>query len=340
MTIAPDDYHAISPKDLPYLNLKALEGRPIPVHSFHDGNRWHEWIPLGNGLLQPLQIHDAIEVVYLAEKPVCASDAYLSFVDFIYKYVQNKDTHSFIHAITSDIFNLSASLKKIDLLGISEDLGGSKRLVTTELEYLFLLCRSMFDLLQEIILRIWDTVHLIDTSIKKKQLPSSFRKVVLKDNIIRTSQEIQERFGLSPAIAKWYSDCAPFFCKLKDARDAIVHQPIGEPLIFVDGKGISIGVDSSPLPFRRMMEWPESILENAHTGPLNFFVAHFIHETLAACEKFVPAITQEIQFAPDFAPNHRFFMRSPSLGSLMGIRRVLDIDPWASFTLHVNFSSE
>jgi len=64
MTIDPGDYSAISPKDLPYLNIEALAGRPIPLHSFHDGNRWNLWVPLENGLLQPLRVHDCIEMIY------------------------------------------------------------------------------------------------------------------------------------------------------------------------------------------------------------------------------------------------------------------------------------
>jgi hypothetical protein len=339
MMIEPDDYSAISPEDLPYLNIEALAGRPIPLHLFHDGNRWNLWFPLENGLLQPAQVHDCIEMVYLASKPVRGSDAYSTFVDLIYKHAYIKPTRSFIAALTSDVFNLGASLRKLDLLRALEDRYAKPRLVTTELEYLLLLCRSMFDLLQEIVSRIWKTVPLQDTSIKKKELPCSFRKVVLYNNVIQSPQEIQERFGLSPALATWYSECAPFFCKLRNARDAIVHQPIQEPLIYVGDEGLSIGVDSSPLPFREMIEWPERILENGRIGPLNYFVSHFINETLTACEKFVPAITQELRFAPVFAPNYAFFMRSPNLASLLGIKRVLAVDPWADFTLSENLFS-
>jgi hypothetical protein len=123
-------------------------------------------------------------------------------------------------------------------------------------------------------------------------------------------------------------------------RDAIVHQPIQEPLIYIDDKGFSIGVDSSSAPFREMMQWPENILENGRIGPLNYFVAYFIHETLAACENFVVAITREIKFAPDFAPDFTFFMRSPSTASLLGLQRILNIDPWAEFTLSESLLEE
>ncbi|MBD1865202.1 MULTISPECIES: hypothetical protein [Trichocoleus] len=158
------DYSPIRPQDLPYIDLEALEGRPIPLHAFHDGTRWHIWVPMENGLLQPIRVIDAVEMVYLASKPVRGSDACLVFIDFIYKCVRLKSTRSFTAALTSDVFNIGASLKKLDLFRALEGIDGKSRLVTTELEYLLLLCRSMFDLLQEIISRIWDTVELSDPS--------------------------------------------------------------------------------------------------------------------------------------------------------------------------------
>lgn len=334
------DYSAIHPHQLPYLELEALEGRPIPIHSFHDGNRWHLWVPSKDGLLQPMRVHDCVEMIYLAQKPARISDAYFDFINFIYKHVDLKQTHSFISALTSDVLNLGASLRKLDLLRALEDFEGKSRLVTTELEYLLLVCRSMFDLLQEITVRIWDTVQLIDGSIKKERLPGRFRKVVLDNNNIRSPQEIQNRFGITPTLAAWYFECAPFFCKLKGVRDAIVHKPVQDPLIYIEDKGFSIGIDSSPKPFRELMQWPEHILENRRIGPLNYLVAYFIHETLAACEKFVFAITRDIRFAPDFAPNFAFFMRSPSTASLLGLHRVLNVDPWAEFTLTESFLAE
>jgi hypothetical protein len=277
----PDDYSAICAKALPYLDINALEGRRIPLHSFHDGNRWHFWLLEENGRLQPIRVLDCMELPYLASKPVHWSDDYFSFVDFIYKHIDTNHTHSFVESLISDVFNLGASLRKIDLLRALEDCGGKSRLVTTELEYLLVVCRRIFDLLQEIISRIWDTISLLDTSIKKKELPKKFSGVVLHDKAIRSPQEIQDRFGLPPKLATWYSECAPFFNKLKKIRDEIIHQPNRLPLIFFEDKGLSIEVNSS---FGKTIEWPEDILESEQRGPLNYFIAHFIHETLVACE--------------------------------------------------------
>ncbi len=333
MQIDSDDYRAIHPQNLPYLDIQALQGRPIPLHTFHDGNRWHMWFPMDNGLLQPIRILDSPEGTYLALRSVHGDDAFFPFIDFIYKHIAIRRADSFMSALISDIFNLGASLRKIDLLKASENCVGKSRLVTTELEYLLILCRSMFDLLQEVSSRIWETIQLTDTSINKKNLPSSFRKVVFENNAIRSSQEIQERFGLTPLIARWYSESAPFFCALRSARDAIIHQPVHEPVIYVEDRGFSIGINSSPVSFQKIVRWPEDVSANGKAGPLNYFVAYFVHETLLVCERFADAVRQEIQVPPSFAPKHFFLMRSPNMASLLGIRRILDTDPWSNFTV-------
>jgi hypothetical protein len=330
MQTDPHEYDAIHPKDLPYLKIENLKGRPIHLDLFHDGKKWHYWIPLDNGLLQPLQVYDCSEMIYLAKQPVHHSDAYFPLVDFIYKHVDLKNIDSFISALISDILNLGASLKKLDLIRGFKDLEIAPRLVTTELEYLIVLCRSMFDLLQEIVSRIWETITLIDSSIKKKQLPNSFNDVVKK---ILLDKDIQNLYGIPPNLAKWYSKYAPFFCKLRGVRDAIAHQSLQDPLIYINDKGFSIGVSSSPLPFRELMCFPEDILGDESVVSLNYFIASFVYETLAACASFAKEITKEIEFAPDFAPECNYFIRSPSMPSLLGLERILKKDPWAEFTI-------
>ena len=333
MQTDPHEYDAIHPKDLPYLKIENLKGRPIHLDLFHDGKKWHYWIPLENGLLQPIQVYDCLEMIYLAKQPVRQSDAAFPLIDFIYKHVDLKNIDSFISALVSDILNLGASLKKLDLIRGFKDLEIAPRLVTTELEYLIILCRSMFDLLQEIVSRIWETIDLIDSSIKKKKLPSSFNGVVSYDNKILTYENIQNRYGITPNLAKWYSKYASFFCKLRGVRDAIAHQSLQDPLIYINDKGFSIGVSSAPLPFRKLMCFSEDILEDESVVSLNYFIASFVRETLAACASFAEEINKEIKFAPDFAPDCNFFIRSPSMPSLLGLERILKKDPWAEFTI-------
>ncbi len=254
MMIDTDDYRPICPKHLPYLNINALAGRSIPIHTFHDGNRWHLWLQTENGFLQPLRVEDCIETVYLALKTAHISDAYFKFFNFIYKYVDNRTSLSFINALASDIFNIGTSLKKLDLFrSLGKDLGGRSRIVSTELEYLLVVCRSVFDLLQEIICRIWEDV-ITDPSIQKRKLTPSFSKMVLSGQDVISSQKIQEKYGLPPSLAIWYSECAPFFCELRDARDKIVHQPSDVPLIYIMDDSFSIGVDSVSSLFSKMID--------------------------------------------------------------------------------------
>lgn len=334
MIIDPDDYRPISHRDLPYLNVEALAGRQIPLHTFHDGNRWNVWHPIEHGLLQPLQVFEDIsETVYIALKPVHSSDAYFKFFNFIHKHVDIRTSLPFINALTSDIFNIGTSLKKLDLFrSLGKDLGGRSRIVSTELEYLLVVCRSIFDLLQEIICRIWKEIEITGSSIKKQELTNYFSKMVLSGQEVISSQKIQEKYGLPPSLAIWYSECAPFFCELRNARDKIVHQPSDVPLLYIMDDGF-IGVNSVSSLFSKMIDWPENALKNGTIGSLNYFIANFICKTLDACEKFAIAFIQEIDIYPDFAPNHSFFLRSHHMSSLMGIYNILELDPWSNFTL-------
>jgi hypothetical protein len=275
-----------------------------------------------------------METVYLALEAVHSSDAYFKFFDFIYKYVDIRTSVSFINALSSDIFNIGTSLRKLDLFrSLGKDLDGRSRMITTELEYILVVCRSVFDLLQEIICRIWENIELTDPSIKKKKLTPYFSKMVLSGQDVISSQKIQEKYGLPQSIAIWYSECAPFFSALRDARDKIVHQPSDGPLIYIMDDSFSIGVNSVSSPFARMIEWPENALKNGTIGSLNYFIANFIYKTLDACENFAIAFTQEIVTLPDFTKNHNFFLRSHHMSSLIGIKRVLEVDPWSDFTL-------
>jgi hypothetical protein len=51
-------------------------------------------------------------------------------------------------------------------------------MVVSDLEYVFLSCRSTFDLLQEILRYLWENVTLIDTNAKKERLKPSYADMV------------------------------------------------------------------------------------------------------------------------------------------------------------------
>lgn len=199
---------------------------------------------------------------------------------------------AFLNSLTSDVFNLAASLYKLDVLRMQPMYNGKRRWVITELEYIIIVCRRIYDMLQELVVRIWETVQLTDSDSPKRKLPASFRKMVLSKNKSQNATQICARFNIPESLAYWYVDQSAFFLTLRSARDAIAHHPIDDPIIFIDEEGF--WVSTTEPPFCDLMDWPKDVLKKNDIGPLNLFVAYCINQTLSSCETFVAAITNKL----------------------------------------------
>jgi len=153
---------------VPFIDLTNLQGRTIPTLSFFAEGEWHLWVPTADGLVR--MKGKPVEGCYFAREAEAGTDAYLGFLDFIAQRCSWPPVLKPFEGLRQDFFNSCASVRKFDLLFESSAALGTStsRLVVTELEYLFSLCRSIFDLLQEVIAVQWQAVHLLDQTIKKK----------------------------------------------------------------------------------------------------------------------------------------------------------------------------
>lgn len=323
-------FEPIKPEELPYLDSAVAKQWPPPLMPFHDGNCFHFWVALPNHMLQPLAIADITESIYLAAAPARTQDVRFQFFDWAVKRASSPSAAPFIKGILSDVFNLSASLIKIDLL-FTHQLGGfpeNYRFALTEIEYVLIVCRSLFDLLQEIVKRTWGEVKLNDSSVKKQELPDSFAAIALNGNARRTAQELREKYGLPEVLGAFYEECSDFFVKLRAARNAIIHEPARDPLLFRLDCGYAVNVTEKPF---NMIEWPPEGLAPNQLGSLRRWLAYCIKQSLLACELFSRVITSCVQFPSDFAPRHHVFLRSPHLCALYRIDEILYRKPWSSF---------
>lgn len=128
------------------------------------------------------------------------------------------NVQAFLNSLTSDVFNLAASLYKLDVLRMQPMYNGKRRWVITELEYIIIVCRRIYDMLQELVVRIWETVQLTDSDSPKRKLPASFRKMVLSKNKSQNATQICARFNIPESLAYWYVDQSAFFLTLRSAR--------------------------------------------------------------------------------------------------------------------------
>ncbi|CAB3831539.1 hypothetical protein LMG26686_00961 [Achromobacter mucicolens] len=196
---------------IPYVDVPNLDGRAIASLSFYADGDWHVWVKTEVGLFR-VQAWPS-EGFYFAAEPQSDRDGHLHFLDFIAQQGNSRGVARPLKGIMDDFFNLGACLKKFDILQEYAE-GGRRnvsRLVVTELEYLFSLCRSVFDLLQEIIAAQWNSVQLLDATTKKRELPKSFGDMVLAANKLRPVDEISSKFRIPQSLAEFYSRAGAFF---------------------------------------------------------------------------------------------------------------------------------
>lgn len=292
---------------IPYLDTSNFQGRFISTLTFYDAGNWRMWIPADDQLIE-VKAWPA-EAFYFSVEPESSNDLCLHFLDFIAQRASFLKLQKPILGLRDDVFNLSASLAKISHFHATKGVVGTgvSRMVVTEIEYLFSICRSIFDLLQEIAYTLWETIQLHDSSVKKKPLKETFSKMVLFGGRESTSEELTNRFGLPQPLADYYTRNAKFFMVLRDFRDNIVHRGSQIQTIFSSDSGFLI--QHSLKPFSNMKIWREEEKQPNELVPLLPAIGVVIHNTLSACEDFSATIEQIIQFPPPIVPGMRFFMR-------------------------------
>src|SRR5204862_6974265 len=104
----------------------------------------------------------------------------------------------------------------------------ASRFAYTELEYLVMLTRTVFDLLQEMISLLWaNHVQLLDQQAENRRLsrklPTTFSRLVLRDKQEpRSADEIETEFGLTKMLAEEYAGVTYFLSMLCEFHDCVI----------------------------------------------------------------------------------------------------------------------
>jgi hypothetical protein len=293
---------------IPYLDTSNLRGRVLATLSFYVDGEWHFWIPAADRLVKLAKGSLPIEGLYFGHARESEGDVYLHFLDFLHQRASFPEIQYALFGLRDDFFNLSTSLAKLRVLhDARKGIDGVARMAATEIEYICLLARSVFDLLQEIIWKLWDTIQLHDKTVPKKQLKHNFREMIMLGEAQRTAEELESRFGLPSDLAAFYVRNAPFFLMLRTFRDNLVHH--GSPVdpIFSTDRGFA--VHESTLPFATFNVWSADHKQANGLCSLRPVIAYLIHHTLAACEDFTRTIERLVLFPPPLAPGFRIFLR-------------------------------
>jgi hypothetical protein len=311
---------------VPQVDHANLGGRGLASLSFFVDGEWSLWVPTKDGLIR-LKGWPA-EGFYFAAEPQADTDGYLHFLDFIAQLGNSPGVMRPMRGLMEDFFNLSASLKKFDILfeHSQKDRSGASRLVVTELEYLFALCKSIFDLLQEVVVAQWKNVELLDGTKRKRQLPNTFASVVLENNRIRTEDELVTKYAIPGELASFYMRNGAFFQTLRTFRDRFIHGGNSPELVFVTESGFA--VYGSTKPFSQFNVWnAEHRLDNELCS-LRPAIAFLVNETLRCCEDYASTIQTIIRFPPPVCPGLMLFMRGYFNEQLLNNEKVLRECSW------------
>jgi len=303
--------------------------------SLWDGERWHLWMPGPQGFFEVKPI-DTVEVAYVAQTPAEKSDLYIPFVEFMWQRASFPEICPLIRAICEDFHNMGTSVAKLrHFFQARKALGAVHiaRFATTELEYLVILSRTIFDLLQEAVASIWQRrISLSDPELEKRRkghkLPDTFSKMVLRDKqSLRTLEEIERKFTVPSQLASEYAKYAPFFASLRTTRDDIVHGGSGIGIVFTTERGFC--VHRGEKPFSSFLGWESTHHYGNDLVSVLPWVANIIVQTINACNALMLAFASVILFPPEIAPGLRVFVRGPSTRALADILRVHEGgSPW------------
>lgn len=148
-----------------YLTVEHLQGRTVNLMSLWDGENWQTWFPTSRGLVQG-KVIDTVEGDYVAATPAKPTDLFIPFIDLMWQHASWPEICPLISAISDDFHNMGTSIAKLrHFFDCQSRLqrGEARRFDSTELEYIVILSRTVFDLLQEIISKIWNKrIKLLD----------------------------------------------------------------------------------------------------------------------------------------------------------------------------------
>lgn len=302
--------HEVSLEELskiPFVDVANLNGRYLATTAFYSENQWQFWVYAGDKLVQ-MKAWPA-ESTYFSAAAELPKDISFTFLNFFVQHASYTRIQKLVSGIQDDIYNVSASFSKINKLHeMRESIGdGLRRMITTEIEYLIFLCRSLFDLLQEIVSKLWGIITVYDTSIQKKQLKETFSGMVLFEGKIASADQIISRFNTPKELAEYYVRHSQFFEVLREIRDNIIHGGTPMPTIFTDGDVLY--VQSQVKPFDRLSIWERNeIIENG-LAPLKPFLDVIVRRTFLACEDLSNVLQILIDFPPPVVPGMNYYLR-------------------------------
>lgn len=296
-----------------------------------DGKDWRMWVDTPVGLIEGKMV-DTVEGDYVGVGAAKESDLFIPFVHLMWQRASWPEVCPLISAISDDFddfHNMGTSLAKLKHFFQSQlalPPRSASRFAYTELEYLVMLTRTVFDLLQEMISLLWaNHVQLLDKQAESRRLsrklPTTFSRLVLRDKQEpRSADEIETEFGLPKPLAEEYAGITSFFSRLRNLRDAVVHGGTGVGEIYVTERGFCI--NPKHRPFSAFDDWRPEHYYNEHIASVLPWIANLILRTIQACNGLTTTFGKVIQLSPEIAPGYLVYVRGPHNEAIVEVLKV------------------
>lgn len=248
---------------LPYLKHIPRDGRIVPIQTYYDHQekKWRIWV-VPEKTLQELKVDDLIHGTYVSDEPVSPDRDYrMPFAETVLKHFCTPTIADRMHQASQDLINCLGYIEKYFILLHHAKLYprmNATALLQVEMEGLFGVHRSFYDLLQ----RIVNEVHGRHST-QKVNLPDSFRKVAQKD-----PGELQEKYCLPPALVQFYQEKKALFFACRQIRDNIYHHGHSLSSVFSFDDGFAVAIDRTPWTDLTSVVklWPEDRVRKNRLG--------------------------------------------------------------------------
>ena len=145
-------------------------------------------------------------------------------------------------------------------------------LISSELEYIIIVIRSVYDLLQKLSKQCARLVHSTKNERLINELPDSFANVVMSGSETLCEKDIMEKYGLPAQLAEFYAGEAQRFKILRDLRVSIEHHGKSVTTIFDDADGMAVKIDEDPW---KIYKWKSMKLSMMDIGLLSSMMIIF-----------------------------------------------------------------
>lgn len=282
-------------RGLPYLKeLPTLE-RSVPLLPWYDHSlrRWRTWI-VSDDTLHELLMDELVDGMYFSSAPVSSKrDHFLPFAEIICKHFYNNDTLYLMYQATESLIKACGCLEKYFILlnhSNKFQFSNTRALIQIELESIFGIHRSYYDILQKITAKVYKSY-----SKSRNELPKSFSRMAEK-----SSEELSLKYQLPRPLLEFYCEKKNLFITCRDIRDNIFHHGHSYNTIFHFEDGFAVPIDQKP--WRHLSElvslWPEDRVRENRLGSLLVIFAVLAEDIFKSMAWLGQAIISSFQEPP------------------------------------------